>query len=195
MQEFSRPDTHFEEWYQEADKIDNFDASAVALATVNRRGWPSVRMVLYKGWCVYGPTFYTHHNSRKGKDIAFNCRVALLFYWQPLNRQIRIEGVANKMAHEHSARYFDSRPLLSQLSSSISRQSRTIPSYRELQERFEQAVKTNGQQPVPCPKHWGGYTLYPRRFEFFIGGQHRLNERLVYTRIDRNHWDRKYLSP
>ena len=195
MQEFKDPFDHFVEWYNEADKIDNFDASAVALATTGRSGQPTVRMVLYKGLCLSGFSFYSHYDSRKGRDIAFNNKVAMLFYWQPLdNRQIRIEGSVQEMPREFSENYFARRPLLSQLSSSISNQSRTISSYHELQEQLEQEAKTRGDQPIPCPKHWGGYILCPIRFEFFIARQHRLNERLVYKLVDHS-WQLEYLSP
>ena len=194
MQEFNDPFQHFMKWYGKADSIDNFDASAVALATVGQSGQPTVRTVLYKGLCLNGFSFYSHYDSRKGKDLAFNNKVAMLFYWQPLNRQIRIEGTAQVMPRELSKRYFASRPLLSQLSSSVSQQSRMISSYRNLQHQFRKEAKKHGRRPVLCPQRWGGYILHPKRFEFFIARPHRLNERLVYTLAD-SHWQLKYLSP
>lgn len=194
MQVFDDPLVHFDDWYNEADKIANFDANAVALATVGRNGQPSVRMILFKGLVKGGFSFYTNYDSRKGREIALNNRGALLFYWQPLNRQIRIEGSLFKMPRQLSKKYFASRPLFSQLSSVISQQSREISSYRDLQTQFEQATATSNQQPVSCPKHWGGYTLSPNRFEFFIANQHRLNERLSYRRAN-DVWQHKYLSP
>lgn len=195
MQTWSDPFQHFACWYAEAQGIDGLDAPAMALATATADARPSVRIVYFKGLVAEAFSFYTNYHSRKGQELAVNANAALLFYWQPLARQIRIEGTVQKLSREASVRYFVSRSLAKQISASISAQSRTITSYQSLQKKFVQAQKKYaGQSSIPCPPHWGGYALTPRSFEFYLSDDNRLNERVCYARNSDNRWHITYLS-
>lgn len=195
MQTWSDPFQHFACWYAEAQGIDGLDAPAMALATATADAHPSVRIVYFKGLVAEAFSFYTNYHSRKGQELAVNANAALLFYWQPLARQIRIEGTVQKLSREASARYFASRSLAKQISASISAQSRTITSYQSLQKKFVQAQKKYaGQSSIPCPSYWGGYALTPRSFEFYLSDDNRLNERVCYARNSDDRWHITYLS-
>lgn len=196
MQTWPDPFQHFEHWYTEAQRIDSLDVSAMALATATPDACPSVRFVYYKGLIAGAFSFYTNYLSRKGQELAVNNKAALLFYWQPLARQVRIEGTVQKLSREVSEQYFASRPLASQISALISQQSCEIPSYQSLQEKFAKAQKKYvGRTSIPCPPHWGGYALTPSCFEFFISEDNRLNQRILYQRTTDDTWQIKYLSP
>lgn len=197
MRTWSDPFQHFAHWYAEAQGIDGLDAPAMALATATATpaARPSVRIVYFKGLVAEAFSFYTNYHSRKGQELAANANAALLFYWQPLARQIRIEGTVQKLSREASARYFASRPLAKQISASISAQSRTITSYQSLQKKFVQAQKKYaGHTSIPCPSYWGGYALTPRSFEFYLSDDNRLNERVYYERDRDDMWHITYLS-
>ena len=196
MQTWPDPCQHFEHWYTEAQQVDGLDAAAMTLATATADAHPSARIVYYKGIVAGAFSFYTNYHSRKGQELAANTNAALLFYWQPLAYQVRIEGTVHKLHREASERYFASRSLDKQVSASISQQSREILSYQSLQEKFAQAQKKYaGQTSIPCPPHWGGYALMPRCFEFFISDASRLNQRVLYQRHRDDTWQIKYLSP
>ena len=197
MRTWPDPFQHFAHWYAEAQGIDGLDAPAMALATATATAAarPSVRIVYFKGLVAESFSFYTNYHSRKGQELAANANAALLFYWQPLARQIRIEGTVQKLSREASARYFASRPLAKQISASISAQSRAIPSYQSLQQKFVQTQKKYaGHTSIPCPDYWGGYALTPRSFEFFLSDDNRLNERVYYERDRDDMWHITYLS-
>jgi len=197
MRTWSDPFQHFAHWYAEAQGIDGLDAPAMALATATATAAarPSVRIVYFKGLVAEAFSFYTNYHSRKGQELAANANAALLFYWQPLARQIRIEGTVQKLSREASARYFASRPLAKQISASISAQSRTIPSYQSLQQKFVQTQKKYaGHTSIPCPAYWGGYALTPRSFEFYLSDDNRLNERVYYERDRDDMWHITCLS-
>ena len=191
MNRYPSPLEHFMSWYEEAkEKVP--DAQAMALATASAEGVPSVRMVYFKGVSGKAFTFYSNYNSRKGQELAGNPKAALLFFWQPFNRQIRVEGVVEKMSRNASVAYFNTRPLDSRISSLISQQSREINSYKELLNRHAEISQSN---TLPsCPQHWGGYLLIPQRYEFYKGHPQRLNERLLYT-LKAGEWVHSFLSP
>lgn len=197
MKVYTNPYRHFDVWFESAQQTPDLDPNAMVLATVDAIPKPSARVVLFKGLVGDGFSFYTNYNSRKGREIATNSHAALLFYWQPLNQQIRIEGLLQKMPRELSVAYFASRPRLSRISSHLSQQSREIPSYEKLEEDFRVAIgRYEGQSAPPCPPYWGGYTLTPALFEFYLGNEHRLNERVVYRKEgDKDGWELNYLSP
>ena len=196
MQTWPDPLLHFNNWYAKAQQVEGLDYPAMVLATASLDARPSARVVYFKGLVTEGFSFYSNYHSRKGQELAANAHAALLFYWQPLARQIRIEGTVQKLSRQASARYFASRSLDKQISASISKQSSEIASYQSLQEKFSQAQKQYaGQQGIPCPSHWGGYALTPSRFEFYIADDSRLNQRVLYKRTSNDEWHSTCLAP
>jgi pyridoxamine 5'-phosphate oxidase len=181
-------------WLGEAREAGMIEPTAMALATATPDGRPSVRIVLFKGLTDGGLTFYTNYESRKGSELKDNPRAALVFWWDKLERQVRIEGVVEQLPHEQSRAYADSRPRASQLSAYASRQSRVVASRAELEARFSAAEKRFEGLPVPLPAHWGGYRLRPERFEFWQGRRDRLHDRLVY-RSTADGWRIERLEP
>lgn len=178
------PFTLFESWYAEAKQSEPNDPNAVALATADAEGRPSVRMVLLKGHGPDGFVIYTNRESRKAGELAANPQSALLFHWKSRRRQIRIEGPVSWATDEESDAYFASRGRDSQLGAWASEQSRPLDSRETFEQRFaEMAAKFEGQD-VPRPPHWGGYRVTPTRIEFWQDRAHRLHERRVFTRQD-----------
>ena len=174
------PLTQLELWVSEARAAGLVEPTAMTLATVGADAKPSARVVLFKGLADGKLTFYTNYESRKGAELASNHHAALVFWWDKLERQIRAEGRVEKLPREFSARYFYSRPRISQLSAYTSRQSRAVVTRTELEERFAHNEKRFAGQAVPLPENWGGYALTPEYFEFWQGRRGRLHDRLVY---------------
>ncbi len=150
------------------------------LATVAADGKASARVVLFKGLHERKLTFYTNYESRKGSELARNPHVALVFWWDKLERQLRVEGRVEKLPREFSERYFHSRPRLSQLAAYTSRQSRAVVTRAELDTRLQQNEKRFDGKEIPLPESWGGYAVTPGYFEFWQGRRGRLHDRLVY---------------
>jgi pyridoxamine 5'-phosphate oxidase len=153
---------------------------ATALGTATPDGAPSVRMVLLKGFDERGLVFYTHYTSRKGRELEANPRVALLFHWRPLGRQVRIEGRVDRVADEESDAYFATRPRDAQLAALASRQSDRLGSRAELYERLAELEGDLGGGPVLRPSTWGGYRLVPGAWEFWQHRDSRLHDRFRY---------------
>ena len=175
------PLDQFGKWFDEAVRSGVALPNAMTLATASRAGRPSVRAVLLKGFDAGGFVFYSNYQSRKGRELAENPRAMLLFCWEELERQVRIEGAVERTSPEESDEYFASRPLGSRLSAIVSPQSAPVPSRADLEARLERAAKQSGQTP-PRPAQWGGYRLVPEWFEFWQGRQDRLHDRLCYLR-------------
>jgi len=184
----------FHDWYTEARTTELNDSNAVALATADAQGHPSVRMVLLKGYDERGFVFYTNRESRKAADLAANPHVALLFHWKSLRRQIRIEGPIAFASDAESDAYFASRSRDSQLGAWASDQSRPLDSRATFEARFAEAQARFEGQPVPRPPHWGGYRVTPKRIEFWLDREHRLHERRVFTRAGEG-WAEGMLYP
>jgi pyridoxamine 5'-phosphate oxidase len=185
----------FNQWWKEALDANLTEPNAMTLATVSQDGQPSARTVLLKGISNHGFEFYTNYESRKATEMEENPKVALLFFWKELERQIRIEGVVEKVNRERSREYFQSRPLGSQIGAWASPQSRRIEDREELDNavsRIEQ--KFIGQDPLPLPDHWGGYIVKPHLFEFWQGRQDRLHDRFEYV-LENKLWNIRRLAP
>jgi len=177
----SDPISVFRAWYAENASLDPEREAAMALATVGDDGQPSLRMVLLKGVVAGRFRFFTHYESRKGRELSANPKAALLFHWPLLGRQVRVEGAVQRIGVADSDAYFATRPRESQLSASISPQSQPI-SRHELESRRRAAEERLGSAPVPRPPHWGGYDLEPRRVELWLSDAARLHHRHEFVR-------------
>jgi pyridoxamine 5'-phosphate oxidase len=191
----SDPLKQFQRWLDEAFGTKIPQAESMTLATVTKKGVPSARMVLLKHVDEKGFVFYTNYNSQKGKELAENPRASLVFYWEELHRQVRIDGTVSKVSPEESDAYFQTRPRESQISAHASAQSEVIGSREELDRRFEELLRKFEDQPVSRPPHWGGYRLKPTRIEFWQSGYARLNDRIVYELQKDGSWKMKRLAP
>ena len=195
LEEHADPDPlrQFTAWFEEAQATGLRVPEAVALATATRDGEPSVRMVLLKGFGDRGFVFYSSYESRKGRELEANARGALLFYWDPLRRQVRIEGDVERLPERESNEYFQTRPLGARLSAWASRQSEVVESRQALEEAVEELRGHVGEE-LQAPPYWGGYVLRPSVFEFWQHRDDRLHDRLRYRR-DENAWMRERLAP
>jgi pyridoxamine 5'-phosphate oxidase len=158
------------------------DATAMALATADATGAPSVRMVLLKGVDASGFVFFTNYGSPKARELAINPRAALCFNWPSIGIQVRVEGLAERITSEESDAYFATRPRESQLGAWASPQSSPLASAAELREAFDRVSARFAGQTVPRPDNWGGYRVRPARIEVWTAGQYRLHDRVLYTR-------------
>jgi pyridoxamine 5'-phosphate oxidase len=181
-------------WLDQAIAADPHDATAMTLATADREGRPSARIVLLKGFDARGLVFYTHYDSRKGRDLAENPRAALVFFWPSLDRQVRVEGTAERTSREESAAYFASRPLGSRLGAWASHQDRVLSGREELERALERARERFADGDVPLPDGWGGLRLRPEAWEFWQGRESRLHDRFRYRSIAQG-WAIERLSP
>ena len=184
----------FDAWFAEAKAGEPNDPEAMALATAGGDGRPAVRMVLLKDHGPDGFVFYTNEQSLKGEQLAENPQAALLFHWKSLRRQVRIEGVVERVAEAEADAYFASRGRDSQLGAWASDQSRPLASRDLFERRYEEMKRRFDGQSIPRPPHWGGYRLVPRRIEYWTDRPHRLHERRLFTRNEGG-WDEGLLYP
>ncbi len=188
------PFVFFAKWFDEALQVEVPEPNAMHLATVSN-GRPHGRIVLLKGLDATGFTFYTNYESHKGKEMAENAFAALTFFWVELERQIRVEGIIEKVSSDESERYFHSRPRGSQIGAWVSAQSTNIESRVVLEEKlayFEDKFKDT--EVIPKPDYWGGYRLVPNSIEFWQGRPNRLHDRILYSKVE-NNWEISRLSP
>ena len=188
------PFRQFGIWLDEATASGGLLPNAMALATADADGVPSCRTVLLRSFDEQGFTFFTNYDSRKGGDLAVNPRAALLFFWENLERQVRITGRVSRISREETAEYFKTRPRDSQLGAWVSPQSRVIPHRRVLEENLESLAAQYEGDLVPVPPFWGGYRVAPDTIEFWQGRPRRLHDRLLYTRSESG-WTRVRLAP
>ena len=189
------PFRQFEKWFQEAEAAKLAEPNAMTLATASPDGRPSARTVLLKGLDGRGFVFYSNYESRKGRELTLNARVALVFPWIALERQVLIEGTVTKVAREESAAYFHSRPRASQLGAWVAQQSSVIPGRATLEEAMKALEKKHAGAEIPLPPNWGGYRVAPETIEFWQGRRSRLHDRLRYRRDQEGGWLIERLSP
>ncbi len=189
------PIAQFQLWFDEAVGAGLVEPNAMTLATVSRDGRPSARVVLLKSFDAEGFVFYTNYDSPKGLDLDTTGVAALVFYWPELERQVRIEGTATRVADSESDAYFASRPLGARLGAWVSPQSRVIGGRAELEARLAEVTERFGEGPVPRPAWWGGYRVTPEWLEFWQGRPNRLHDRLRYRRAPEGAWQIERLAP
>ncbi|MCW5933459.1 MAG: pyridoxamine 5'-phosphate oxidase [Fimbriimonadia bacterium] len=189
------PLVQFERWLKDATQSGYIEPNAMTLATCDSRGIPSARVVLLRGFDEHGFVFYTNYESRKGRELSENPHASLVFWWNLLERQIRIEGRVEKVSEEESNAYFAGRPRGSQIGAWVSEQSQVI----EGRETLEQLKAAYEQQfegiEVPRPPYWGGFRVVPESIEFWQGRRNRLHDRLRYRKTESGIWIIERLSP
>jgi len=191
----SNPFAQFDQWFQASKKSDTREPYAMALATADSNGQPSMRMVLLRAYDQKGFVFYTNYLSRKGKELAENPLASLLFFWESQERQIRLEGKIEKVSEKMSQSYFEKRPFKSQVGAVASNQSEVIESRKELEEKFDALLAVQeGRGSIDKPEHWGGYRLVPHYFEFWQGRRSRLHDRICYKQ-EGSDWKIERLAP
>lgn len=190
------PVEQFRQWFAQALEVGITEPNAMTLATVTAGGTPAARIVLLKGVEAGGFVFYTNYDSHKGEELAVNPNAALVFWWESLFRQVRIEGEVEKVSARVSEAYFQSRPKGSQIGAWASPQSRTIPGRAFLDARVESLEKQYaGEEVLPLPENWGGYFVRPVMIEFWQGQTNRLHDRLRYSRLPEGDWKLERLAP
>jgi pyridoxamine 5'-phosphate oxidase len=189
------PFRQFAAWFEAAAAAGVRAPEAAALATASAGGAPSVRMVLVKQTGDPGFVFFTNYESRKGSELEANPRAALLFHWDALGRQVRIEGDVERIGDAESAAYVRSRPRASQLSALASPQSRPVADRERLEQRVAELAERHEGVDLPIPDFWGGFRLVPREFEFWQHREDRLHDRLRYSREDGGGWRIERLAP
>ena len=190
----TNPFTLFDSWYKEAVEAEINDPDAIALASVNADGMPSVRMVLLRQWSDEGFFFFTNYESRKAGELLATGKAAFCLHWKSLRRQIRVTGGVSKASLERSDDYFASRGRGSRIGAWASEQSRPLES-REALENAVAEVEERFPDDVPRPPHWGGFMIVPQEIEFWADGEHRLHDRFRFTSDGKGGWDIQRLNP
>lgn len=188
------PMAQFAKWFEETLKSGQREPYAMTLATAAADGVPSARTVLLKGYDQQGFLFFTNHESRKGKELAANPNAALVFYWNPLDRQVCVRGSVRQLSKEESESYWVTRPRGSRLGAWASQQSRVLSTRRVLDERVQQ-LDAEFDEEIPLPDFWGGYRVTPVTVEFWQGRTNRLHDRFRYSRIAGEGWQLERLYP
>tara|TARA_Y100001970_G_C14208781_1_gene845679 strand:+ start:56 stop:682 length:627 start_codon:yes stop_codon:yes gene_type:complete len=196
FKDLENPIELFNEWFNEAKKTEINDPNALALATADENGFPSVRMVLLKSFDENGFVFYTNLSSKKSQDIKVNPSASMCFHWKSLLRQIRIAGKISKVTDEEADDYFNSRDYNSRIGAWASDQSKILKKRDQLFESIDEFKKKfPNENNVPRPKHWSGWRLDPYEVEFWLDGKNRIHERLKYTKKENGDWDKYLLNP
>ena len=188
------PVKQFELWFDDVVKFDLYQQNAMILATSNKKGKPTARVVLLKGFSNLGFKFFTNYSSNKGKYLSQNPEASLLFYWAELERQVRIEGKIKKLSRTESQKYFDSRPIESRIAAWASDQSQIIPDRNYLELQYKKFKEKFSGKKIPLPLNWGGYILVPHYFEFWQGRESRLHDRICYKK-QKGRWKIFRLAP
>ena len=186
----------FKVWMDEAKKTEPNDPNALALGTSDQKNFPSIRMVLLKGFNKDGFVFYTNLNSQKGDQLKNNPKAAMCFHWKSLLRQVRINGIVNQVSNEVANKYYNTRGYESRIGAWASKQSSILKNRDELLNSIEEYKKKyNNKNKVPRPNHWSGWNLTPSSIEFWLDGDSRIHERLKYIKNENGSWNKLLLSP
>lgn len=185
----------FGKWWQEAINSSIEEVNAMTLATATKEGIPSARIVLLKEYDEKGFVFFTNYQSHKGKELADNPQASIVFFWKELERQVRIDGLVEKVSNEESDAYFLSRPVGSQIGAWASPQSSIIANREIIEENVNRYSTKFVSEQISRPLHWGGYRLKPRTIEFWQGRQSRLHDRLQYKLQEDGAWKIERLAP
>lgn len=185
----------FKHWFQQASELDIPEPNAMTLSTVAPDGFPSQRTVLLKAFDHKGFTFFTNYQSRKAQHIEANPKVCLLFPWVTLERQIIIQGIAEKISTAESLKYFMTRPRESQIGAWVSNQSEVITTKKILLQKFEEIKSKFQHGEIPLPSFWGGYRVIPHTIEFWQGGPGRIHDRFLFTHQSDDSWQIDRLAP
>jgi pyridoxamine 5'-phosphate oxidase len=191
----SDPLVQFQKWFEEALNSQLLEPSAMTLATADKEGRPSGRIVLLKAVDERGFVFFTNYESRKGRELAANPHASLVAYWPELERQICIAGTVSKVARAESEKYFALRPRGGQLGAWASKQSSNVPDRAFLEKRLQEVESQFVNRDVETPPYWGGYVLAPERIEFWQGRPNRLHDRFQYSKLADASWRIERLSP
>ena len=189
------PIEQFRKWQQEAFDSGGHRLSSMSLATAGTDGNPSIRTVLLKGVSDEGFVFYSNYNSEKGRQIEENPRASILFYWENLERQVRVRGNVDKLSEAESDEYFQSRPRGAQIGAVASPQSERIEDRVELEDRYRVIAKKYQGMLIDRPNNWGGYRLVPKSLEFWQGRNDRLHDRFLYNLEEDGIWSKERLAP
>jgi pyridoxamine 5'-phosphate oxidase len=191
----SNPIRQFDRWWAEALKADIDEVNAMTLSTLSTDGFPGSRIVLLKGYDDQGFVWFTNYESRKGQELTAHPKASLLFFWKELERQVRIEGLCERVSPAESDAYFNSRPEGSRIGAWASPQSRPIDSREVLDRNIAEISERFQDMPIYRPPHWGGYRLNPVVIEFWQGRQSRLHDRIRYDSRDGDGWKITRLAP
>ncbi len=188
------PIAQFSKWMEAAMEVSPDDATSMTLATADKSGMPSARIVLLKHFDDEGFAWYTDYRSQKGADLAENPKAELMFYWYGLERQVRIQGTVEKLAKAQGEKYFNERPLGSRLSAAASCQSHPVESREKLEQAVHDLESAHADGNIPHPPEWGGYILKPSRIEFWQGRENRLHDRFQFN-LTATGWQVQRLQP
>jgi pyridoxamine 5'-phosphate oxidase len=189
------PLAFFRKWFGEAGEAQTTEINSMTLATVDSSSHPHARIVLLKGLDSQGFVFFTNYDSAKGQEISANKNVALLFFWKELERQVRIEGIVEKIPAEESDIYFQSRPIGSRLGAWASPQSQEITDRNILDLNYAKYKEEFSNIDIPRPPHWGGYRVIPTCIEFWQGRASRMHDRILFSKNESGNWCRSRLAP
>jgi len=190
------PIVQFQAWFEDALSAAVIEPNAVSLATVDDRGMPDVRIVLFKGLSEGKITFFTNYNSKKALEMKQNSGIALVFFWAELARQVRVRGKVTLLSRAESDEYFQSRPRYSQIAAWASAQSKVLTNRKELEDNFAFYLKKFGEEaPVPTPEDWGGYALQATEWEFWQGRENRMHDRFRYSLQEKDQFSIERLNP
>jgi len=189
------PIIQFEKWFKQAIDAQILEPNAMTLATASPNGVPQARIVLLKEFDTQGFVFYSNYDSQKGNALLENPYAALVFFWGDVERQVRIEGVVERVSEQQSIAYFKTRPLGSKLGAIVSPQSSEIPDRKFLENRLQKLEKQYADIEIPKPENWGGFRVIPNKIEFWQGRRNRLHDRLVYSHQKDGSWKITRLAP
>ena len=195
FEDLDNPIELFKKWFSKAEESEINDPNAVAVATSNKDNQPNVRMVLLKGLSEKGFVFYTNFNSKKGNELKENKKASMCFHWKSIRRQVRVLGKLEKVSDNEANNYFESRPYKNKIGAWASIQSKILKSRDEFLNKIKDYEKKYpNNDAVPRPEHWSGWRLVPSEIEFWLDGEGRIHERLIYKKLD-NKWNKNLLYP